>query len=154
MLIAVFGYLSLLKDTPDLFYLREKPPGADSDVLMLIGQGLVGVIVMIGFLCLVVPCRHNVTLILSRLMSVNKESTIYHLSVTSSLICLSFTMSVFVPGILSIMKFLGALSTVFCYVIPSLFEVRMRGIYKSVFYLIQAFVLTVVAFTSVVLSFN
>ena len=37
LLIAVFGALSTLSNTPGLFYLRSPPVGSSSDTLMLIG---------------------------------------------------------------------------------------------------------------------
>ena len=107
---------------------------------------------IIGFLCIVIPCRHNITLLLSRICTVKKESNWYHYSLTIILISLSFVISILVPGILAVLKFLGAASTIFSYLIPCLFEVYTLGLQKSLFYVFQTTIMVGVATTSVVVN--
>ena len=120
LVIAGFGYVSTLQQTPGLFYERTPPHGFQQDYMMIIGQILVSVVVSVATVIMTLPCRHNVNRLIRRVANFNHNSLVYHVGLTFCIVAGSFMLSVFVPEVVVLLEFLGGTSPIFCNLLPAL----------------------------------
>lgn len=151
--IGVFGYLSSVGNTPDMYFERAPAKSSNNDLLMLIGQGLVAIVVTVALICLTLPCRHNITRLICRVMNSKPRSDLYHVSITLFIVFGPFAVSIYIPQVIVVLEFLGAACPLFCNLLPAMLVATTEKHYwcrKNVIQLGLAGIVCLVAFVSVV----
>lgn len=65
--------------------------------MMIVGQMLMFIVVTVTLICLTLPCRHNVTRLVRRVVPIDAKSNYVHIISTVVLVACTFLMTVYVP---------------------------------------------------------
>ncbi|CAG9333545.1 unnamed protein product [Blepharisma stoltei] len=122
--IAVFGYLSLLEDTPMFITERNPPKHYTSDLYMCIGRLLIVFVIMCTVMLFTITCRQAIISLSSKFNKKEEVSTLTHVLITAFILYGALSVSIAIPAAEVIFTFLGATYTIFAYVYPALLEVH------------------------------
>ena len=154
IVLAVFGYLSVVDETPLFITQRRPPPLHKSDWLMNIGRLLLVVVILNVMVLFIILCRINIISFANKLTPVQDKNNLVHLGTTLFIIGFSVCVPILIPEALIVVNFLGATSAVFGFLYPALLEVansRQKWTApKNLFNLILSSSVTLVGVISVI----
>ena len=154
-ILALFGYLSCLDDTPALIILRRAPDSISNDAAMVICRVMITFTMSIAIPINLNPCRQSIQKLFLKIK--DEASTLVHCSISLGIIITTLLLALFFPKINIVFNFLGGFcGSVMALIIPSLMYVVSTGQpfthWKNVMVMTVSWVLAIIGFISIILS--
>ena len=154
IVIAIFGYLSVPKDTPSIIILRDTPPGIHKDWVMVVARVIFTVTIIFAIPINAPPFRNSIA---KFCFKQEKPTMKLHIGITLFLLLTTLVIAIFYPAIIFLFNFLGGFCASFLVLlVPGLMHYRLSGESwkspKNLIVLGVSWTLTLVGFTSVILS--
>ncbi|CAG9335566.1 unnamed protein product [Blepharisma stoltei] len=154
-ILALFGYLSCLNDTPNLIIMRKAPDSIGNDWAMVIARFLISFTLTIAIPINLLPCRTSIEKLIFKVDGTS--SLIMHLSITLTTIMGCMLIAMFYPNITVVFNFLGGFCAgVMGLIIPGLMYIKLSEqpltTPRNLIVLIASWTLAIIGFTSVIID--
>lgn len=154
-ILALFGYLSCLGDTPNLIIMRRPPNGIHNDWAMVIARVLISFTLTIAIPINLIPCRTSMEKLIFKVEGTS--SILMHTSITLTTIVCCMLIAMFYPNVKIVFNFLGGFCAgVMGLIIPGLMYIKLNDqpitAPRNLMVLITSWTLSIIGFTSVIID--
>jgi len=148
IVLGMFGYMSTLGDTPNVFTSRSSPDSMSNDGAMVFGR----ILILITLVCAIPlnlhPCRMSLFNGIGR-----PDPPLWQfLGVTIFILEATLALAIVTPNVLFVFNFMGALCSITLLVIfPGLIDIKLRngGVWRKTAVSILMIVLALVAIATI-----